>query len=99
MFNGRFSREMGLCSDLLCSFKTSSKPTHRWSCFSNCVQLAVLVRLRPFFRGALETAHWGRLGFDGGDEIKGACREGSDSRKSIAATFIVANEDNYALAA
>ncbi len=59
----------------------------------------MLVRLRPFFRGALETAHWGRLGFDGGDEIKGACREGSDSRKSIAATFIVANEDNYALAA
>ena len=56
-------------------------------------------KIAALFLEVLKTAHWGRLGFDGGNEIKGACREGSDSRKSIAATFIVANEDNYALAA
>ena len=55
--------------------------------------------IAALFLEVLKTAHWGRLGFAGGNEIKGACREGSDSRKSIAATFIVANEDNYALAA
>ena len=56
-------------------------------------------KIAALFLEVLKTARWGRLGFDGGNEIKGACREGSDSRKSIAATFIVANEDNYALAA
>ena len=56
-------------------------------------------KIPALFLEVLKTARWGRLGFDGGNEIKGACREGSDSRKSIAATFIVANEDNYALAA
>ena len=29
----------------------------------------------------------GRSGFDAGDETKGACREGSDSRKTIAVTL------------
>ena len=43
--------------------------------------------------------YWGRLGFDAGINTKGACREGSNSRKSITATYIVANDDNYALAA
>ena len=42
---------------------------------------------------------WGRLGFDAGIKVCGACREGSDSRKTIAVTFIVANDENYALAA
>ena len=56
-------------------------------------------KIAPLFLRNDRAAHRGRLGFDGGDEIKGACREGSDSRKTIAATFIVANEDNYALAA
>ncbi len=41
----------------------------------------------------------GRSGFDGGHETKGACREGSNSRKTITVTFIVANDENYALAA
>ncbi len=41
----------------------------------------------------------GRLGFDVGSGARGACREGSDSRKTIAVTFIVANDENYALAA
>ena len=51
---------------------------------------------------ALETLSlrtWGRLGFDAGIKVCGACREGSDSRKTIAVTFIVANDENYALAA
>jgi len=42
---------------------------------------------------------WGRHGFDEGIETCGACREGCDSRKTIAVTFIVANDENYALAA
>ena len=41
----------------------------------------------------------GRFGFDAGTEAQGACREGIDSRKSIYATFLVANDENYALAA
>ena len=39
---------------------------------------------------ALETRSlrtWGRLGFDAGIKVCGACREGSDSRKTIAVTF------------
>lgn len=31
--------------------------------------------------------HWGCFGFDAGIKTRGACREGSDSRKSIAATL------------
>ena len=42
---------------------------------------------------------WGRHGFDADIKPCGACREGSDSRKKIAVTFIVANDENYALAA
>ena len=42
---------------------------------------------------------WGRHGFDADIKTCGACREGSDSRKTIAVTFIVANDENYALAA
>ena len=42
---------------------------------------------------------WGRHGFDADIKTCGACREGSDSRKKIAVTFIVANDENYALAA
>ncbi len=41
----------------------------------------------------------GATGFDGGHDTQGACREGSNSRKSITVTFIVANDENYALAA
>ena len=49
------------------------------------------VLLCPFF--------WGCFGFDAGTKTQGACREGSNSRKTIAATFLVANDDTYALAA
>jgi hypothetical protein len=38
-------------------------------------------------------------GFDAGAKTQGACREGIDSRKTIYATLIVANDDTYALAA
>jgi hypothetical protein len=50
-------------------------------------------------RPSAPTITWGRLGFDAGIKVCGACREGSDSRKTIAVTFIVANDENYALAA
>ncbi|MFT5803855.1 MAG: hypothetical protein ACI9R8_000892, partial [Candidatus Paceibacteria bacterium] len=49
-------------------------------------------------RKTFEVSNWGRSGFDAGNETQGACREGSDSRKSITVTFIVANDENYALA-
>jgi hypothetical protein len=42
---------------------------------------------------------WGRSGFDAGHKTQGACRESIGSRKSIYATTIVANDENYALAA
>jgi hypothetical protein len=42
---------------------------------------------------------WGCSGFDAGAKTQGACREGIDSRKTIYATLIVANDDTYALAA
>ena len=41
---------------------------------------------------------WGRLGFDVGRETPGACR-GTDHLVNPAVTLIVANDDNYALAA
>jgi len=48
---------------------------------------------------SIDEKFWGRHGFDEGIETCGACREGCDSRKTIAVTFIVANDENYALAA
>ena len=40
----------------------------------------------------------GALGFDVGSETRGACR-GADYLVKPAALYIVANDDNYALAA
>jgi len=36
---------------------------------------------------ALYYTHWGRYGFDDGNETCGACRDGSQSRKSKAANY------------
>jgi hypothetical protein len=41
---------------------------------------------------------WGRLGFDVGRETRGACR-GAGNLVNPSANLIVANDDNYALAA
>jgi len=41
---------------------------------------------------------WGRLGFDVDYETQGACR-GTDYLVNPAVKLIVANDDNYALAA
>lgn len=37
--------------------------------------------------GITETDQRGRLGFDAGDETQGACRDGSESRKSKAVNY------------
>jgi hypothetical protein len=42
--------------------------------------------------------HWGRIGFDVDTETQGACR-GVDYLVNPATKLIVANDDNYALAA
>ena len=42
--------------------------------------------------------NWGRLGFDVGVETLGACR-GTEYLVNPAVNLIVANDDNYALAA
>lgn len=42
---------------------------------------------------------WGRTGFDNRYKPSGACREGSDSRKSITANLLVGENADYALAA
>ena len=38
-------------------------------------------------RTTLRVSEWGRFGFDAGDKVLGACREGSQSRKSKAANL------------
>ena len=45
------------------------------------------------------SAFWGRHGFDSRYKPSSACREGSNSRKSITANLLVGENADYALAA
>ena len=58
----------------------------------------VITRMRPKLSPVERVKIWGRPGFDVGCETLGACR-GTDNLVNPAVTLIVANDDNYALAA
>lgn len=61
-------------------------------------QVLLLKSARARKLAILKAFHWGRHGFDVGNETLGACR-GAGTSLILLQLTLVANDDNYALAA